>query len=110
MYTFTIWDKKSEINGVSHEIVLKNNPAYRNTGVALYTNNSSQTVEIIAIETELRKSYNNADATLEELALMRLNSLNNNAPQTVKELQDKVSTLEQGLANAEYSLMMGGLL
>lgn len=99
MYTYQIWDKNSEINGVGHEIILKNNPAYKNTGVVLYIHNSNQMVEVVALETELRRSYNDANSSLEELALIRLDALNGDKPKTVKELQNKISILQEQNAN-----------
>lgn len=110
MYTYKIWNKTEGINGISSDIVLEKNPMYNNQEIVLIINSHSDRVEFIALESELRESYQDKISSIDELAKIRCSYHNENAPMGVVELQDKISTLEAGLANAEYAMMMGGLL
>lgn len=94
MYTYKIWNKTDDINGVDSNVVLKNNPIYKKGDVVLIINTDSDRVEFIAIESELRESYKDKVSNIEKLAEIRCEYYNNNAPMTVIELQNKISILE----------------
>ena len=94
MYTYKIWNKTDDINGVDSNVVLKNNWIYKKGDVVLIINTDSDRVEFIAIESELRESYKDKVSNIEKLAEIRCEYYNNNAPMTVIELQNKISILE----------------
>ena len=83
MYTYKIWNKTDDINGVDSNVVLKNNPIYKKGDVVLIINTDSDRVEFIAIESELRESYKDKVSNIEKLAEIRCEYYNNNAPMTV---------------------------
>ncbi len=110
MYTYNIWNKKDDINGVNSNIILEKNPIYKNQEIVLIINSHSDRVEFIAIESELRESYQDKASSIDELAKIRCAYHNDNAPMNVVELQYKISILEAENAQMQYAMMMGGLL
>ena len=94
MYTYKIWNKTDDINGVDSDIVLKNNPIYKKGDVVLIINTDSDRVEFIAIESELRESYRDKTSSIESLAQIRCEYYNKTAPMNILEVQDKMSALE----------------
>ena len=95
MYTYKIWNKTDDINGVDSDIVLKNNPIYKKGDVVLIINTDSDRVEFIAIESELRESYRDKTSSIESLAQIRCEYYNKTAPMNILEVQDKMSALEE---------------
>lgn len=110
MYTYEIWDKETPINGIEASQILENNPIYKKENIILLKNVFNNKIEQIHFESNIRNDYCDSESSIETLAELKTNDLNNNSPYSVRELQEKISTLEVGLANAEYAMMMGGLL
>lgn len=111
---FFIWDKVSNINGNKASVVLDSDESFKDNTVVFFTNNNKPVVH--ALVENLRVELNMLNQTDEEVCQLKLNKLIEESKNQEKEqiaLEEqakKISILEQGLANAEYSLMMGGLL
>lgn len=110
MYSYVKWNKKDAINGYDKEYWLSNNPMFANGEVILYSRSSSGQVDIIVIESELRKSYNDYSSDLMELAQLRCDSLNGQGFDNLHELIAQNKEIMSELSQAKLILMKEGLL
>lgn len=115
MKTVSVWNHKSSINGFESDEVIKRKKI-KDTDEIIIVTDEYDFVEEIQFVNILKKNYNMPkDMSLEDVVIEYQKIINNTDNNTTDNLYlveqaNRISTLEQGLANAEYSLMMGGLL
>lgn len=102
---YIIWDKQSAVNGSSAELVMQSDIKFRDMVTLFLTENDKP----------VRHMFFEVEPTEEEcqsilLEVQKEQQKDENERLSLEEAEKKISILELGLANAEYSLMMGGLL
>lgn len=114
IYSYEIWDKKTPIKGQEPDYWFENNYEFTLGDVILFKDDTGIVRYVESVLT-LKSNYN-INGTTNEIAeayIVLLEEEKNRAAQgatTLEEYSKKLFYLERGLANAEYSLMMGGLL
>lgn len=113
---YKVWNKKDSIKGFEADYWIDELGLIESDGVFLILNNIDE-VEWVEVDRIIKGNYNlDQNLTTEQVAqeyikIKKEEKLRAEKEQiTLEEQANKISILEQGLANAEYSLMMGGLL
>lgn len=111
---YKIWDKKSNINGQNASYFLKEKMF--NEGDVFLVLNDYDTVTQIQSVNIIRANYNMPkELTSQEVAQKYIEIIEEQNKQqeettTLEKQAVRIAELEQGQANTEYVLMMGGLL
>lgn len=115
MFKVYIWNKEDHVGITPAVEYLNSNPTwiYKDVLIVKYGETISEIseVDVIRFNYKLELDLNSEQICQEyEKILNAKLEYERNLPNELTQLKEQYSSLEQGLANAEYSLMMGGLL
>lgn len=102
---YFIWDKKSPINNSSAERILQSDFRFNELITVFFTDNGVPCHHVFYNEIPTEEELQN-----KLLEFNQQEEIQEQEQLSLKEQANKISILEKGLANAEYSLMMGGLI